>query len=339
MRSRWRGWRLAARLGWVPLASGLAACGRLPQSTFDPAGPVAASQLRLLNLSMWIMIAVFAIVAAILTYVVVRFRERPGQQGLPPQVEGNHRLEVLWTAGPILVLALLAVPTVRDVFALARTPEGGDALRVRVVGHQWWWEFQYPDLGIVTANELVIPAGRKVSLTLTSADVIHSFWVPRLAGKMDLVPGRENSMWIQADEPGTYSGQCAEFCGTSHANMRFLVVARPAAEFDAWVKGQQNPVVEPQTDLARRGQEIFGQKCVACHAIRGTPFTKGAVGPNLTGVGSRQTIAAGMLPNTDENLRRWLDNPSAVKPNAKMPDYNLNEQEIDALIAYLRGLK
>lgn len=317
---------------------GAAGCGRFPQSTLDPAGPVARSQLQLLNLSLWIMVGVFAVVAVALVYVVVRYRERPDDLRPPAPVEGNHRLEVAWTVAPLLVLAVLAVPTVRDTFALAGPPPGGDVLEVRAVGHQWWWEFSYPDLGIVTANELHIPTGRKIRLTLTSQDVIHSFWVPRLAGKTDVIPGRQNTMWLQADAAGTYPGQCAEFCGTSHANMRFLVVAQTPEDFDAWVKRRQSPVTEARGDLARRGEAIFGRTCMACHTVDGTKF-QGKAGPNLTGIGSRQTLAAGLLANTDENLARWLEDPPAVKPGSRMPDYNLKKDEIDALVAYLRGLK
>lgn len=327
--------RLLAALVGALLVAG---CARAPQSILDPAGPVARAQYRLFTFDVAMVTGIGVVMAFLILYAVFRFRRRGSAGGLPPQVDGNRRLEIGWTLAAVLVLVPLAVEPIKDEFALAAPLPGQDVLQVRVVGHQWWWEFEYPDLGIVTANELHIPTGQPVQLTITSADVLHSFWVPRLGGKMDAVPGRQNKLWLQADEPGTYLGQCAELCGTSHANMRLRVIAQTAAEFEAWVRTRQNPVTQPQSDLAARGQAKFQQTCAACHTVDGTP-AKGKVGPNLTGVGSRTTIAAGMLQNTDENLARWLQNPPAVKPGALMPNLNLKKEEIEALVAYLRGLK
>lgn len=312
-------------------------CTRTPQSMLHPAGPVAEKQLELLKFDLVMITGIGVIVALLTLFILYRARVRvPG--GLPPQVDGNRRLEIGWTLAAALVLIPLAVEPIPTEFALAAPPPGEKTLNVRVVGHQWWWEFDYPDLGIVTANELHIPTGTVIQLQVTSADVMHSFWVPRLGGKMDAIPGQENALWLKASEPGVYLGQCTELCGTSHANMRLRVIAQTPEEFEAWVRARKNPVTRPESDLAARGEAKFKQTCAACHTVDGTPF-QGKVGPNLTGVGSRTTIAAGMLDNTDENLARWLENPVAVKPGSLMPNYNLTKEEIEALVAYLRGLK
>lgn len=313
-----------------------------PQSIFHPAGPVAREQVRLLNLTMYLALAVFVVVAVIFFVAVYRFRERAGQRAVPEQVHGNTQMEIAWTIAPILILAIIAVPTVRTAFALARAP--ADSLQVTVEANQWWFAMEYTDLGITTANELRIPVGKPVSLRLESRDVIHSFWVPRLAGKVDLIPNRTNHMWLQADEPGIYYGQCAEFCGASHARMRFRVKAVPQAEFDAWVAHRTamptTTGTAPADPLAARGRELFVQEkaCFSCHAIDGTD-ARGNVGPNLTDVGERTTIAAGVLDNTPENLTRWLHDPQEVKPGAKMPNLKLTDDELAALVAYLRSLK
>lgn len=313
--------------------------GPLPQTMFDPKGPVAKMQGELLTMTMWLAVGIFVVVGGILLYILFRFRERPGQ-GLPKQVHGSHVLEVLWTIVPILILTIVAVPTVRTAFATAEPPTR-DVLNVRVVANQWWWAFEYPGEGVVTANELHIPVDKPVSLTLESNDVIHSFWVPKLAGKTDVIPGRVNKMWFQAAEPGEYYGQCAELCGPSHAKMKFRVIAQSPADYENWVKTRKNPVGTAQlSGLAKQGWDTFNQKgCVACHTIDGTAEAKGKVGPNLTGVATRTMIAAGELPNTDENLRKWLANPQAIKPATKMPNLGLSEDEIKSLIAFLRTQK
>jgi cytochrome c oxidase subunit 2 len=332
----WAPWRRVPPILALALLA-VAGCGRYPQSTLNAAGPVARLELHLFDLVLWVVGFMALLVASLVTYVLVRFRERPGDRGLPPQYEGNRRLEVAWTVGPLLLVTLLAIPTVTDTFALSRAP--ADSLRVRVVGHQWWWEFDYPGARVATANELHIPAGRPVDLVLDSADVIHSFWVPMLAGKEDLIPGKTNHLFLSADRPGVYEGQCAEFCGVSHANMRFLVVAQAPADFRRWIAGLQRPAgVDPTDPLAAQGRRLFQtQGCGGCHTISGTPFD-GLVGPNLTGFGSRRLLAA-MMPNTAANLARWLADPPAVKPGADMPNLRLTPGQIRALAAYLRGLK
>ena len=336
--------KLKRILSIAPLASAVAwaqgVFAEVPQSVFAPAGPVAQTQLNLLSLTLWIAIGIFVVVGSILLYTVIRFRARPGDP-IPKQIQGNTTLEVIWTVIPIIILIVIAVPTVRDAFGLASPPPVDDVLNVRVIGYQWWWAFEYPDLGIVTANELRVPVGKVVNLTLESNDVIHSFWVPRLAGKMDVIPNRVNTMWFVAEEAGIYYGQCAEFCGTSHANMRFRVIAQPENEFHAWVEGRRAvETFSPANDLVARGQAIFESTgtCFACHNVDGTA-ANGQVGPDLTDFASRTTIAAGLLANTPENLARWLRDPQAVKPGALMPRLPLSDDDIQALTAFLYSLE
>jgi cytochrome c oxidase subunit 2 len=323
----------------VSLSAFLAACTNdYPYNSLAPAGPVAEKQADLYWLVFWIAAVVFVLVEGALVYALWRFRRR-GPADRPRQVHGNTRLEIAWTIIPALLLAGVAVPTVGTIFDLAQTPEG--AMRIEVEAHQWWWEVRYPDLQLVTANEVHIPTGEQVVVELTSEDVIHSFSVPRLAGKQDVVPGRTNTLNFSADEPGTYRGQCQEFCGLSHAYMRFRVVAHEQADFDAWVQEQLAPGAAPE-----QGGEVERvlPTCFACHAIQGVggpnpeappPPIKG---PDLTHVGSRQTLAAGKLPNTEEGLATWLRDPPAVKAGSRMPDYDLTEDQIDALVEYLRSL-
>ena len=315
----------------------LAACtgGDLPYDSLDPAGPVAKKQADLYWLVFWIAAVVFVLVEGALVYTIWRFRRRSAADK-PRQVHGNTRLEIAWTIIPALLLAGVAVPTVGTIFDLAESPPG--AMRIEVRGHQWWWEIRYPDLELVTANEVHIPTGEQVVMEMTSDDVIHSFSVPRLAGKQDVVPGRTNTLNLAADEPGTYRGQCQEFCGLSHAYMRFRVVAHEPAEFDAWVQSQLQSAAAPPPEIAG----IVTGTCMTCHVIDGVEAVAGppsTPAPDLTHIGSRQTLAAGKLPNTEEGLATWLRDPPAVKAGSKMPDYDLSEDEIEALVEYLRSLK
>jgi len=322
----------------LPLLYASTVHAQVPQSVFAPAGPVARTQGGLLSLTLYVAIGIFIVVGSILFYTIIRFRAKPGDP-IPKQIHGNTTLEVIWTVIPIIILTVIAVPTVRHGFSLA-SPPTDDVLEVRAIGHQWWWEFEYPELGIVTANELRVPVGQVIYLTLESKDVIHSFWVPRLAGKMDVVPNRVNAMWFVAEEAGIFYGQCAEFCGTSHANMRLRVVAQPADEFNAWVAGRQSvEAIVPANDLVARGKELFESTgtCFACHTVDGTTAA-GKVGPDLSDFGGRTTLAAGMLPNTPENLAAWLRDPQAIKPGALMPRLNLSEADIEALTAFLHSL-
>lgn len=325
-----------------------------PQSTLEPKGFQAQEIYNLfVNWLFWPAVVVFFAVEGLLLYSIFRFRARPGDP-LPVQLHGNTRLEITWTIVPALILVVILGATFRTQAVLA-TPPQGETIRVQVIGHQWWWEFVYPDLGVTTANELHIPVGVPVLLEMTSADVNHSFWVPHLAGKMDAIGGRINRMTFQADEAGVYSGQCAEFCGIQHAMMRVLTVAESRSEFDAWVRQQRSiPAFAAATpaagtaagsapaateSLVQRGAQVFANgACVTCHAVRGTP-AQARVGPDLTHFGARRSIAANTLPNTPENLARWLRNPQAVKPGNLMPNLNLSDQDIQALVAYLGSLK
>ncbi|MBX6394313.1 MAG: cytochrome c oxidase subunit II [Alicyclobacillaceae bacterium] len=321
----------------VVLLFGLTGCQRAEMSVLDPAGPVAKMQLSVILLSVYIMFGVFVVAMGIMVYVLIRYRGRRGQKQPPKQVEGNNILEITWTVIPVILLGILAVPTVTTAFDLGEKPAGSDVINVKVRASQFWWQFEYPDLGIVTAQELHIPTGKKVYLQLETTDVMHSFWVPRLAGKTDLIPGRTNTMWIQADQPGQYIGKCAEFCGPSHGVMDFLVVAEDPQQFQSWVDKMKHPRVEVTSDQAAQGEKLFAQNCASCHAVAGTNF-KGTMGPNLTGFANRAKVA-GVLENNDENLKKWIADPAATKPGTKMPRVPLNDEQISAVAAFLRDLK
>lgn len=322
-----------------------------PQSTFDVAGPIARAQLDLLMWSYWlswiVMIAVFGVMA----YVLVRFRQRRDDPDrVPAQFHGSTPLEIGLTIVPVLIVIAVAVPTVRTIFETETRviPQDGDVI-VNVTGYQWWWRFEYPELGVATANEMHIPVGRRVIANLDSADVLHAFWVPRLAGKRDLIPNQNNQLWFVADEPGNYYGQCAELCLGAHAYMKFRVIAESDAEFDAWVDAFTE--IEPQTVQAdpriEQGRQLFATKgCAGCHTIdgyRADMRTGSPDFPNLTNFGLRTTVGAGLLPNTQENVEAWLRDPQAIKPGNYMPtlwqadDPNADE-EIAAVAAYLRSL-
>ncbi len=304
-------------------------------------GPGADEQDKLWDLTFGIATVIFVIVEGLLVFTLIRFRRRPGREAA--QFHGNTKLEVILTVIPSLILAGVAVPTVRTIFAQSASPP--DALHVRVVARQFWWEFQYPELGITTANEPHIPTGQPVTFELLGAndDVVHSFWVPRLGGSQDVVPGRQTRVIYEASEPGEYWGQCKEFCGLSHANMRLRVIAEEPAAFETWVREQAAPAAAPTDSLAQRGREVFLQSaCAGCHTIAGTEAA-GIVGPNLTHFASRGTFAGAMFQNTAENLRGWVADAPAVKPGARMPagirDLGLTQEEVDAIVAYLLTLK
>lgn len=328
-----------AALAALPLLA-LAGCAKnAPQDTLEPKGPVARQIDNLQNPVFAVAGVVFVLVMGLALYIVIKFRHRDDAPE-PVQVHGNTKLELTWTLIPAFTLLVIAVPTIATIFDLAeRQP---DSVNVTVVGRQFWWEYRYDDYGIVTANELVIPAGQPIEITLDGAedDVIHSFWIPPLGGKQDIVPGREHRMRIEADEPGTYLGQCAEYCGLSHANMRARAVALPRGEFDAWVRDQQRPAlpVPAGNSEAAQGQALFTAKgCGGCHTVQGV--SQGQVGPNLTHLFSRETFAGSMFDLSTSNLRRWLQDPPAVKPGAKMPNLGLTDDEIAQLIAYMETLR
>jgi len=326
----------APRLASGLLGLALGGCGLdSPMTTVLPKSDLGRfSHDLFMNISGWALF-IFVVVEALLLFVVWRFRARPGR-GEPRPIHGHLGLEMGWTLIPVLIVIAIAAPTVAVVFKTQATPPA-TALKVEVIGHQWWWEVRYPDLGVTTANELHLPVGRPVSLLLKSADVIHSFWVPRLGGKRDTIPGRVNRLTFTVSEPGDYVGQCAEFCGVSHANMRLLVVAQPAPEFEAWVGRLKVPPAPPVGAAAEGLQAFLAGGCVACHTIQG--LSPGVVGPELTHFGSRKTLAAGLLPNSPEHLARWLADPPAVKPGALMPKLPLTREQISALVVYLGGLQ
>ena len=318
------------------------------QSTFDASGPVARSQLTLFYWIFWAAVFVFVVVEGALLYAVVRFRRKPGDPD-PEQIHGHKPIEIGWTVLPAVVLAVVAVPTVLTIFDNANSPDP-DGMKVDVVAHQWWWEFHYPESGVVTANELHIPVNEVVNISLDSKDVLHSFWIPKIAGKVDVVPNSANTLWIKADKAGRFLGQCAEFCGVAHALMRFRVIAEPRAEFDDWLAAQAVEGSEPAEPLARAGKELFegSAECWACHTVAGSDRARGTKGPNLTHLAGRSHIAAGLIENTQANLRRWLEDPNDVKPGNIMftdatvynvPDRKLSESQISALVAYLRSLQ
>ena len=348
----------------------IAAMGCYPdhnQSTFDPKGPVAEAQLVIF---WWILIGgliVTVLVEAALIYAIFKFRRKSDDE-MPKQVHGNTRLEILWTVIPAIFLAIIMVPTIQTLFYAAEAPKSAlPQHTLEAIGHQWWFEFRYPnpensEQEIVTANEVYIPVGYPIAINLESVDVIHSFWVPKLAGKVDMVPNEGNYMWFEADEPGEYYGQCAEYCGESHANMKFKVIAVPEVDFNSWLQYQSQPAIESGDPLALEGADAFKDAgCSGCHALKTVvkKGSKGRVGPNLAHLASRQDLAAGMLDNSNpdgsvndsylqENLRKWLQDPNSIKPGNIMsaqaavytdPNKKLTEEQISALVHYLTTLK
>jgi cytochrome c oxidase subunit 2 len=326
-------WRLAPLIG--VLAFILTGCGDPTLSALTPKGPVARDQMFLMILSLSVMIFVFVVVMAIYIYVLVRYRRRKGDNKIPKQVEGNHKLEILWTVIPIILLIIIAVPSITQTFDQARDMrKEKDAIHVNVIGHQFWWQFEYPDLGITTAQDLVIPTGKYVSFDVVSADTNHSFWIPVLGGKIDANRGIHNVFYLKSDEVGIFKGKCAELCGASHALMDFKVNSMSPTEFDAWVnKMKAPPAAVPAT--AAKGEQIFKDNCMSCHA---TGVNDKSFGPNLNGFASR-TLIAGILEHNDANLKRWINDPLAEKPGATMPKVGLNDDQLNEVIKYLDTLK
>jgi cytochrome c oxidase subunit 2 len=399
--------RWTRNLGLLFTVAFLSACGEeYLQSTINPVTDYGEVTQSLYVQVFWWTMIILVVVLAVLAYVLIRFRERPGQEK-PRQIHGHMGLEIAWTIAPALIVVAIVIPTIQGVFAVQRPPDG-DALVVEVTGKRYWWKFHYPELGVTTANELHLPVGRPVSLRLESGDVIHSFWVPQLGGKRDVNPvvtmpegeeAKRNWMHFTIKEEGVFWGQCAEFCGEAHSLMGIRVVAQSEEDFQAWVEAWETPAptanapevgaaadgeaaggegsgppsnaaetlsgpaaqeANPgsvgivEDPLVARGREVFFREsyCVLCHAIQGTQAA-GIIGPNLTRIGGRTTIAAGLLENTTENLVAWITDPDRVKPGAQMPgaDYsvtyegqtfpplNLNEEQIRALAAYLSSMK
>jgi cytochrome c oxidase subunit II len=329
----------APRLGALVVGLVMAGCSLLdsPATTLAPRSDFSWTSHRIfIQILRWDT-AIFLVVQVLLLVAVFRFRERD-PKAIPRQVRGSATLEIFWTLIPAVILTFIAFPTVSAIFRTqGAAPK--DALRVKVIGHQWWWEFQYPDLGIVTASDLHLPAGRPVSLEIGSVDVIHSFWVPGLGGKRDATPGNQTRIVLTADTPGVYYGQCAEFCGASHANMRHLAVVETPEAFQTWAaKQKEEAAPPPDGSPAAAGLQLFRTgTCVGCHTIRGV--SGGGIGPDLTHVGSRRTIAGGILPNTPENLARWVRHAPALKPGSLMPEQSLTDAQVGALVAYLQDLR
>ncbi len=379
--------RLAPMIVLLLLAASCGGSADYPQSALHPRGDFARLTDELFTTTVRWAAFVFVLVEGALLFAIFRFRGKPGDAE-PEQIHGNTTVEIIWTIIPALILAAIAVPTVKAIFKTAEIP-GKDALTVEVTGHQWWWEFRYPEYNLTTANELHVPVGRTVSLRMGAADVIHSFWVPQFAGKRDVFPNRETRIWFKAEEAGNYPGQCAEFCGIQHGKMAFRVVAEQPEEFKGWVEHMQTlgpeaahaaatpadsvrtttaaAVVQqkspsrrkpaaaqpaaaadtakaaapqpatPQDPLVGTGQKLFLTKgCVGCHSLQASNAPKGMIGPNLANVGARTWIAAGTLPNTDENLTRWIRNPQQWKQGVVMPNLGITEDEAKALVAFLR---
>lgn len=346
------------------------------QSTFGTAGPIAKDQADLFKFIFWIAAIVFVLVETAVIYIAIRFRRRSDNDKLPHQTHGNNRLEIAWTILPVLILAVIAIPTLTDIWAQQNTvPEDlGEVLNVEAVGHQWWFEFRYPNHEVITSNELHIPVNRPVAFKLESQDVIHSFWVPKIAGKVDMVPLNDNFMWMISDEVGEYYGQCAEFCGIAHAHMRFRVIVHEEADFQAWINGMHTAADAPIAGSPEAsGKNLFAANCSSCHTNDSTTpgsyareinsqqarwngwvsdiENSGIVSaPNLTHFGTRNTIGAGLKDLTQESLEGWIADPSSVKIGTRMQKHaavydtadgkaNLTPAEVSDIATYLLSLK
>lgn len=316
-----------------------------PQSIMDVNGPVAAEQLSVFWYTVGVSALLMLIVGSVFVYSIYRFRAKPGNDfKVPEQSHGSAKVEVALIVASCLLLLVIAIPNAKALFYVSEVPadKKADAIKVIAIGHQWWWEFQYPDLGITTANELHIPVGKPIDLEIKAVDVLHSFWVPRLAGKIDAVPGQINKMWLQADKAGKYNGHCTEYCGDSHANMRFFVMADESADFDAWVRNEKKDGVKPSSVEEINGQQVFMKGCNSCHAIAGSG-AMGMVGPNLSHFGARTSLGAGIYPNDEEHLAKWIKDPKGMKPgnlmNLQQVNMVVTEREVKDLVAYLKSLK
>ncbi len=308
-----------------------------PEST--PADSIFHLSLLVLAVTGLIFLAVFTLIV----YSIVKFRGRYSEdQREPPQVYGSNQVELAWTVIPVLIVLVLFLATARVIHSVQDAPAPDESIQVVVVGHQFWWELRYPRLGIVTANELHVPVSDSshptpTFLTLLSADTDHSFWVPRLAGKTDLIPNRINGTWIDPHEAGVYLGQCAQYCGVEHAKMLLRVYVDPPEQFDKWVQNQKTTAASDRS--VEQGRRIFvSTGCMNCHTVRGT-VANGRFGPDLTHLMSRDTIASGVAPNTPESLRNWIQDPDSIKEGSLMPAMKLSDEDLDALVAYIATLR
>lgn len=357
--------RKAFALAVPAMMIALTACGEkkdMPQDALSPDGKYARLTDNLWNAVFPLAVIVFVIVQVLVLWLIIRYRRKGDDIKEPKQIHGNTKMEIGWTVLPALLLLFVGLISLRTLFEISERPSpSSNPLQVQVIGHQWWWEFAYPmpeevkynektkeweqpnciDSNVKcvrTANEMVIPVGRTIDATVQSKDVIHSFWVPKLAGKIDATSGRTNYLLLEANKPGIYSGQCAEFCGLSHANMRIKVRAVTPKEYDQWFQQQMQGPSTQATEAEQAGATLFLQKgCAGCHEVNG--ISKGTVGPNLTHFMDRNTFAGALFENNNENLRRWLRNPPEEKPGSLMPNLDLSEDEITSLVAYLNSLK
>jgi cytochrome c oxidase subunit 2 len=306
-------------------------------NALDPQSPQARAIFDSGVISTIVFVLIFVIVTGAIIYAVLRFRGRDGEPD-PKQIAENKTVEIIWTVIPFLIVVFLFGLTIHAMnLADPPPPPSPDLI---VTGHQFWWQANYTASGVVTANEIHIPAGKALSVRLDSKDVLHEFWVPKLNRKMTTVPGQRNHIWLQADKPGVYIGQCSEFCGTQHAWMRILVVADGPAEFEQWQQAQLKPSQAPATDTAAKGLALFQTStCINCHAIRGVTGADAGVAPDLTHVGSRQQLGTGILENTPANMRLWLKSPQHVKPGVLMPDFSFTDEQLDQLAEYLSSLR
>lgn len=315
----------------------LAGCGKENLTALDPKGYGAEKSLDIILLTTGIMVGVFLVVIIIYTIVLARFRRKKGDNHIPEQVEGSKKLETIWTVIPIILVLIMGIPTVVYTFDLADTSEASSTLNINVTGHQYWWNFEYEDHNVVTSQDLYIPVGEKVYVNMLSSDVIHSFWVPTITGKMDVNPENVNTMYIEAYEEGVYWGKCAELCGPSHSLMDFKVIAVSPEEFDQWITDMQNvdPEEVPTDAVVQDGQELFQNNCMGCHAIGDAS----SAGPNLTNFGNRVHFV-GYLEPTKENLVEWIMDPESLKPGNEMTGtYEVTEEEAEKIAEYLMQLK
>jgi cytochrome c oxidase subunit II len=336
----------------VPLlALTLAGCGITGgevQSANELAGDNARAIWNLFVPIFWLSVVIFVLVQGALIWAVIKFRYKEGDP-VPAQLHGNTKVEVAWTIAPAIILAVILVPTITTIADLASEPD--DPYTVDVIGHQWWWEFEYEEDEVITGNVMHIPVDTPIQVRMTAADVIHSFYAPQLFGKQDLIPGRETNIFFTAEETGEFYGQCYEFCGIQHANMHFRIIVHEQDEFDEWIASQQEGAVEPDPDtIEAMGKEVFfqdGAACQACHAIEGAVAEDGTealgrVGPDLTNIGDRPIIGAGSLENTPENLADWIRDPQESKPGNEMPAFSesqISDEDLEALVAYLSSLR
>src|ERR1700692_242867 len=306
-------------------------------NALNPQSPLARAIYDLGIVSGVVFALIFVIVTDAIIYAVFRFRARAGEPD-PKQIPGNRKVEIAWTIIPFLIVVFLLVMTLS---AMNRAdPPPAPSPDLVITGHQFWWQVDYPGSGVITANEIHIPTGKPLSVRLESKDVLHEFWVPKLTRKMSNVPGQSNHIWLQAAKPGTYIGQCSEFCGTQHAWMRILVVAEEPSKFEEWQRAQLQTGQSPTNDTIAKGLALFQTStCINCHAIRGVTGADLRVAPDLTHVASRKQLAAGIIENTPANLRLWLKSPQHIKPGALMPDFTFTDEQLDQLAAYLSTLQ